>query len=159
MLRDSIVELRESFQAAISDLKEQESQEHRTRTKSAAMQAAQTAVAKSDMKAKVSSMASVAAKQGQKSLEASEKKANQRRMSGVIQHAVSLVADDKDEHDDGEKASGIVPAWQAEHRRRGSSVAMEVAGIVTQKGEVKRRGSQVAIDATKMAIFKGSAVH
>ena len=79
-------------------------------------------------------------------------------MSGVIQQAVSLV-DDKDEHDDGEKASGVVPAWQQDHRRRGSSIALDAAVLVTQKGEVKRRGSNVAIDASKMAIFKGSAVH
>ena len=73
-LRDSIASLRDSFQAAVSDMQEQEHQEHRTRSKSAAKLAATSAVQKQDMKAKVTNVANAAAQNGQKSLEASEKK-------------------------------------------------------------------------------------
>ena len=108
-------------------------------------------------------MSAEAAEKGKEHIESSHVDHNQRRLSTAIADAVETVAHKVDHHDDeGERheACGSKhPEWQKEHRVRGSSMAVDVATFIEEKGEQKKRGSVAGDEAAKMAIFRGSAVH
>ncbi|GMH91214.1 hypothetical protein TrST_g1740 [Triparma strigata] len=158
-LRSSLASMKEAFAAAVEDVKKEEEIEQRARTVSAAKLAAGIAGEKTSLKAKVSNVAAEAAKKGVEVVESQEKNVNKQLLGGIVKEAANKI-EDRDLHDDGVKVEGgVVPEWQKEHRRRGSSVALDAASLINAKTDTKRRGSAVAIDATKMAIFKGVAEH
>ncbi|GMI22308.1 hypothetical protein TeGR_g10951 [Tetraparma gracilis] len=159
-LRESLSDLRGSFQAMAAEAAAEVESVSRMRTSTAAKLAALEAQDKGEMKRKKSVVLAEAIEAAGAVVEKAQAGENRRRMSLIVAQAAETVENPHDHHDgcpETAKDPAVVPGWQAEGRGRGASVAAEAAELVTNKNEVKRRGSLLAGEAVKQAIFMGTA--
>ena len=134
----------------------------RGRKRSVVEEAAAKIAQKTEVKRRISIVSAEAAERGKEHVESSHRDRNQRRLSTAISDAVETVSHRADDHDDAVKHSdcgSAHPEWQKEARGRTSSLAMDAATWVEEKGAQKERMSVAGEQAAKMAIFRGSAVH
>ncbi len=157
-LRESLSSLKGLMKDVIGAVEKDDQETVRLRSKSAAKVAAREASLRAEGKERTASIAAEAASAGILRTVEAEAVVQKRRLSLVATEAAAQI-DDPDNHDDGcetQKLSpSVVPEWQVDTRRRGSSLAIEAAGLIANKQTVKRRGSAVATEAGKHALMKG----